>query len=158
MDMEGNMLLSVKQIQDLIESVSKNKLGGLKLQQGDFYLELKGVQEQPPAVPAAVVGAPAQYGPIPPALQEKEAPVPAEASRGKRVTSPIVGTFYEAPAPGKDPYVTVGSKVQKGDVLFIIESMKLMNEVASEFDGTVTEILVEDGQGVEYGQPILCIE
>ena len=71
--------------------------------------------------------------------------------------SPIVGTFYSRPAPDKEPCVSVGSKVKKGDVLFIIESMKLMNEITSEFDGEVAEILTEDGQGVEYGQPVMVI-
>ena len=74
------------------------------------------------------------------------------------VKSPIVGTFYAAPSPDKAPYVTAGKQVKKGDVLFIIESMKLMNEIQSEYDGTVKKILVQDGQGVEYGQPILIIE
>ena len=74
------------------------------------------------------------------------------------VKSPIVGTFYHSPAPGKPPYVSVGSKVKKGDTLFIIESMKLMNEVPSDVDGIVTQILVDNAQPVEYGQPILVIE
>ena len=77
---------------------------------------------------------------------------------GNVVTSPIVGTFYAAPSPEKPPYVTVGKQVHKGDVLFIIESMKLMNEVTSEFDGVVAEIFAEDGSAVEFGEPIMRIE
>ncbi len=77
---------------------------------------------------------------------------------GNIVTSPIVGTFYAAPSPEKPPYVTVGKQVHKGDVLFIIESMKLMNEVTSEFDGVVAEIFAEDGSAVEFGEPIMRIE
>ena len=71
--------------------------------------------------------------------------------------APIVGTFYSSPAPDKEPFVAVGKQVKKGDVLFIIESMKLMNEIQSEYDGEVAEILVEDGAPVEYGQPIMVI-
>ena len=71
---------------------------------------------------------------------------------------PIVGTFYSKPSPDKEDFVKIGDRVKKGDVLFIIESMKLMNEVKSEFDGVVSKILVESGDGVEYGQPILILE
>ncbi len=74
------------------------------------------------------------------------------------VKSPIVGTFYAASAPDKPPFVTVGQQVKKGDVIMIIESMKLMNEVQSEFDGTVAEILVKNGEAVEFDQPIMIIK
>ena len=77
---------------------------------------------------------------------------------GKVVTSPIVGTFYIKPSPDKPDFVKVGDRVKKGDVLFIIESMKLMNEIKSEFDGVVKEILVSSGEGVEYEQPIMILE
>ena len=73
------------------------------------------------------------------------------------VKAPLVGTFYASPAPDKPPYVTVGSRVKKGDTLFVIESMKLMNEVSSDFDGEVAEILVENAQGVEFNQPIMVV-
>jgi acetyl-CoA carboxylase biotin carboxyl carrier protein len=73
------------------------------------------------------------------------------------VKSPIVGTFYRAPAPGAKPFVEVGSRVKKGDVLCIIEAMKIMNEVKSDVNGVVEEILVENGQPVEYGQPLFKI-
>ncbi len=77
---------------------------------------------------------------------------------GNVVKSPIVGTFYSTPSPGKPPFVKVGDKINKGDVIYIIESMKLMNEVKSEFTGVVKEILVESGESVEYGQPIMVID
>lgn len=74
------------------------------------------------------------------------------------VTSPIVGTFYRAPSPDSEPFVEVGTKVKKGQVLCIIEAMKLMNEIESEVDGVVVRILVENGQPVEYGEPLFLIE
>ena len=74
------------------------------------------------------------------------------------VQSPLVGTYYAKPAPDKPDFVAVGQTVKKGDTLFIVESMKLMNEIQSEFSGTVREILVKNGQAVEFGQPILTIE
>lgn len=81
-----------------------------------------------------------------------------EVIKGKVVTAPIVGTFYSKPSPEKPDFVKVGDRVKKGDVLFIIESMKLMNEIKSEFDGVVSKILVESGDGVEYNQPIIILE
>ncbi|MBM4136153.1 MAG: acetyl-CoA carboxylase biotin carboxyl carrier protein [Nitrospira sp.] len=81
-----------------------------------------------------------------------------EAQRLITVTSPIVGTFYRAPSPDADPFVEVGLKVKKGQVLCIIEAMKLMNEIESEVDGIVVKGLVENGQPVEYGEPLFLIE
>ncbi len=80
-----------------------------------------------------------------------------EKADGQTVTSPLVGTFYAAPAEGADPFVRVGDTVEKGQVLAIIEAMKLMNEIESDFSGKVEEILVENGEAVEYGQPLFLI-
>ena len=77
---------------------------------------------------------------------------------GNQVTSPIVGTFYRKPSPDKEPFVKVGDIVNKGDVLCIIEAMKMMNEIKSEFDGKISSIEVDDGQPVEFGQTIIVIE
>ena len=81
----------------------------------------------------------------------------SEAEEGVFVTSPLVGTFYTAPAEDAEPFVKVGDTVKKGQVVAIVEAMKLMNEIESDFDGTVTEILVKNGQAVEYGQPLFRI-
>ena len=78
--------------------------------------------------------------------------------KGNQVTSPIVGTFYRKPSPDKEPFVKVGEIVNKGDVLCIIEAMKMMNEIKSEFDGKISSIEVDDGQPVEFGQTIIVIE
>ena len=78
--------------------------------------------------------------------------------KGNQVTSPIVGTFYRKPSPDKEPFVKIGDIVNKGDVLCIIEAMKMMNEIKSEFDGEISSIKVEDGQPVEFGQTIIVIE
>ncbi|MBA3477484.1 MAG: acetyl-CoA carboxylase biotin carboxyl carrier protein [Lautropia sp.] len=80
------------------------------------------------------------------------------ASKGSIVKSPMVGSLYRAPNPESDPFVEIGSQVKIGDTLCIIEAMKMMNEIESEFAGTVTEILVENGQPIEYGQPLFVIE
>ena len=81
-----------------------------------------------------------------------------EETRLITTTSPIVGTFYRAPSPESAPFVEVGSRVKKGQVLCIVEAMKLMNEIESEIDGTIIKILVENGQPVEYGEPLFLIE
>ena len=88
-----------------------------------------------------------------PKVEKKE-----EKAAGKIITSPMVGTFYMKPSPNADPYVKVGQKVKKGDVLCIIEAMKLMNEIEAEFDGEIKEILVKDGESVEYGKPLFKLE
>ena len=80
------------------------------------------------------------------------------ARRGNVVKSPMVGTLYRAPNPESDPFVEIGSQVKIGDTLCIIEAMKLMNEIESEFAGTITEILIENGQPIEYGQPLFVVE
>src|SRR5699024_5682867 len=97
------------------------------------------------AVPAAAPPVPAAAAPAAADTAEKEPEI-----EGNQVKAPLVGTFYAAPAEGADPFVSVGDKVKKGQVIGIVEAMKLMNEVESDFDGTVTDILVENGEMVEY--------
>lgn len=149
----SELKLTVSEIKELMDKMAGAGLTSLRVRDGEFELSLKAEQKeilvQGEAAPVVSIAAPAA-SPAP----KKE----AEEVSGNVVKSPIVGTFYAAPSPDKPPFVTVGKQVKKGDTLFIIESMKLMNEIQSEFDGSVKKILVEDGQGVEYGQPILIIE
>ncbi len=81
-----------------------------------------------------------------------------ETEEGNIVKAPMVGTFYLKPSPDSEPYVQIGQKVKKGDVLCIIEAMKLMNEIESEFDGEIAEVLLKDGEAVEYGKPLFRIK
>ena len=112
-------------------------------------------------IPAAPVAA-APAAPAPeaaPAAGEASAAEAADAlPAGNIVKSPLVGTFYAAPAEDAEPFVKVGDSVKEGQVLAIVEAMKLMNEIESDFTGTVAEILVENGQAVEYGQPLFVIK
>ncbi|SDN82595.1 acetyl-CoA carboxylase biotin carboxyl carrier protein [Acetanaerobacterium elongatum] len=142
--------LSVENIKDLMTHFSKNNLSSFSLQDGTFSLHLENVQGTVTVQQACAPVFTAQ-APVPSAPETPCAPA------GQIVKSPIVGTFYIAASPDKPPFVTPGQKVKKGDVLFIIESMKLMNEIQCECDGTVGELLVENGQAVEYGQPIMTI-
>jgi len=105
-------------------------------------------------------GAPAAPAAPAPASQPAEAPAKAEPSRSNllEVKSPMVGTYYSAPEPGAKPYLSVGDRISKGQILCIIEAMKIMNEIESEFDGVVKEILAQNAHPVEYGQVLLRID
>lgn len=154
------MAYSIDEIKVLAKLVSEKNLGKISVKDKDFELVIEGkkvipappappVQMMPQIQPPVTVSAPAAEAPTEPS---------AEEIKGNVVKSPVVGTFYSAPAPDKAPFVEVGSKVSKGDVIMIIESMKLMNEVQSDFDGVVSKILVKNGEPVEYDQPIMIIE
>lgn len=164
--------LTIDDIKALADVMHEKRLGRIELKNGESEIALdgrpphaEGMMPPPPVYQAPVYQQPAYAAPAVPAAQpvqsaaEENAPAekPAECS-GNVVKAPIVGTYYSAPAPGKPPFVTVGQKVKKGDVIMIIESMKLMNEVQSEFDGVVAEIVAKDGQPVEYDQPIMIIK
>ena len=148
----------------LIDTVSASELTGFKYEEKGLKLQMsKGDGEvKVVAAPAAPLpAAPLPAGPAPVPVAEAPAPLKEaaeeEAKPGKIVESPLVGTFYAAPAEDAEPFVTVGSAVKKGQTLAIVEAMKLMNEIESDYDGTVAEILVENGQPVEYGQPLFRI-
>ena len=157
--------LTFAEIKELAELVSDKKLGKIeiKLQDSSIVIEDKKCPPVVPGmVPAAAPAVPVQIPASAPAAAEAQ-PAPAdtakaEAVSGNAVKAPIVGTFYASPSPDKAPFVKVGDQVKKGDVLFIIESMKLMNEIQSEFDGTVAEILAENASAVEYDQPVMIIK
>lgn len=167
--------MKVEQVLELVKAVSDSELTEFKYEEDGVKLSLKKtsdriVQVQAPAVPTAAPaiapsGMPAAPVPVAaaapvsaPAGAETPAPASAESEvKGNVVKSPLVGTFYAAPAEDADPFVKIGDSVKEGQVLAIVEAMKLMNEIESDFTGTVTEILVENGQAVEYGQPLFVI-
>ncbi len=156
MTYEDDQMIGVAK--EYIELMKQSGLTYFRVKNAEFEIELGERQPQliPPAYPMPF---PAQGAAVPQSGANSPAkPESPEEKSGNIMSSPIVGTFYSCPAPEKPAYVTVGKQVHKGDVLFIIESMKLMNEVTSEYDGTVKEIYVSDGESVEYGQPIMRIE
>lgn len=156
MQYEHNELLGAAR--EYIDLMKESGLGYFRIKNDKFEIELG--EKQPPMMPPPPVQMPYPAVPQMPPVQQAAVPAPSTEcpKLGNVVSSPIVGTFYAAPSPEKPPYVTVGKQVHKGDVLFIIESMKLMNEVTSEYDGVVAEILVNDGETVEFGEPIMRIE
>lgn len=155
-----------EQILQLIKAVSDSELTEFKYEEDGVKLSLKKTVPAPvQTVIAAAPAAPAQIPAVPAAPAAPVVPeaVPAEPEKketeikGNIVKSPLVGTFYAAPAEDAEPFVKVGDSVKEGQVLAIVEAMKLMNEIESDYSGTVTEILVENGQGVEFGQPLFVI-
>lgn len=175
--------MEIENLIKLIKTVSESDLTGLKYEENGVKLHLTKKKDQvhvvtPPAVnmpphpvmapapvpaaaPAAAYGADQVVSDInvPSAKEAENTEVTAsQKPAGKIVESPLVGTFYAAPAEDAAPFVSVGDTVKKGQTLAIIEAMKLMNEIESEYDGTIAEILVENGQPVEYGQPLFCIQ
>lgn len=141
-------------IEKLAEIIEAKGLTEISLEDGNQAIT---VRRELYTTDAPVVAAPAAA----PAAQPVQTPAAApkqEAKKGQPVTSPMVGTFYKASSPDAKPFVEVGQTISKGDVVCIVEAMKLMNEIESEFSGKVVEICVEDGQPVEFGQVLMYIE
>ena len=148
--------VELETVEKLAKIVKDNELSEISISNDDFNITIKGKKCPPPA-PVMPMGMPVA-APASASVQTAEAPIAEALPEGNVVKSPIVGTFYQAPSPDKPPFVKVGDTVKKGDIIMIIESMKLMNEVQSEFDGVVERILVNDGQPVEFDQPIMIIK
>lgn len=145
-------LLGLDQIKDLIELVAAKDFNEFELQRGRFRLRLlRGIRQSEPAAPSStpsVSVAPTPGTPAPPPVQ---AP-PEEVLH--IVSSPIVGTYYSSPSPTSEAFVSIGDRVSSGQTLCIIEAMKLMNEIQADASGTVAKMFVENGQPVEFGQPL----
>lgn len=143
--------MEFEQIIRLIETVSASELTSFTLEEGETKISLKKEKKTVSAVSAPVVAAETIVS-VP-----TEATVEKKAVAGNEMKSPLVGTFYSAASPDAEPFVKVGDAVKKGQVLGIIEAMKLMNEIECEFDGVITEILVDNKDMVEYGQTLFVI-
>ena len=149
--------MEYSEIKKLMDDMGDSKLTELEIEFPDgIKISMKKDDGKRLSAPVPTVIAQAQ-----PPMNIIQAQVPVEAKskvEGNVVKSPMVGAFYSKSSPNAEPFVKVGSKVKKGDTLCIIEAMKLMNEIESEFDGEVVEILVKDEEMVEYGQPIFVIK
>ena len=151
------MNFEVEYIEKLAKLIDEKSLSEIILEDGEQAITIKREYNQTvvqtPVTPVvqAPVAAPAQAAPA--ASTEN-----TSAPKGKPITSPMVGAFYAAPSPGAKPFVKVGDVISAGQVVCIVEAMKLMNEIESEVSGKVTQICVEDGQSVEYGQVLMYIE
>jgi acetyl-CoA carboxylase biotin carboxyl carrier protein len=159
-------MIDLEFLESLIRAIDESSLDSIEIERGGTRLRLAKTPDTfaAPASAGPVASAPVAAAPAPAAAPAAPAPsasspepAPAVAS-GTEITSPMVGTFYRAPTPDAPAYVEVGKKVSKGDTLCIIEAMKLMNELEAEISGTVTAILADNGEPVEFGQVLFRIE
>ncbi|PXX97452.1 acetyl-CoA carboxylase biotin carboxyl carrier protein [Halomonas sp. LBP4] len=152
--------MDIRKVKKLIELLEESNISEIEIQEGEESVRISrhpnGTNWQQPmpqgyAPPAPAAAPPAVAAPAEPAGEA------APAYQGHAVTSPMVGTFYRSPAPGAKPFVEVGSSVKKGDTVCIIEAMKMMNQIEADRDGVIEAFLVEDGEPVEFDQPMLVI-
>ena len=151
--------MDIRKIKKLIELLEESNIEELEIQEGEESVRISRGGKQPAYAPAPTYAAPPpiQAAPAAPTAPAAEAPVTAKAAPQNAVKSPMVGTFYRSPNPGAAPFIEEGTKVNKGDVLCIIEAMKMMNQIEADRSGTVEAILVEDGEPVEFDQPLVTI-
>jgi acetyl-CoA carboxylase biotin carboxyl carrier protein len=149
--------MDLRKLKTLIELVETSGIAELEIQEGEERVRItralmQGAHAGPPATPPAPVGIPLS-APSPAAPTTETVPAP----EGHVVKSPMVGTFYRSASPGAKAFVEVGDAVQQGDVLCIVEAMKLMNEIEADASGTIKAVIAENGQPVEFGQPLFII-
>ncbi|MEN9474026.1 MAG: hypothetical protein RIS48_746 [Pseudomonadota bacterium] len=149
--------MDLRKLKTLIDLVSESNVSELEITEAEGKVRIVksapvGVQPMMAAAPAAVVTAPAVAVAAPVVVAEPE------VAKGHVVKSPMVGTFYRSASPGAKAFADVGSQIKEGEPICIVEAMKIMNEIESDKTGVVTQILVENGHAVEYGQPLFVIE
>ncbi len=150
--------MDLRKLKKLIDLVQESGIGEIEITEGEEKVRISRQAAGTPMVMAAPGMQPMGYAPAPaPIAAPPVVEAPAEA-KGHQLKSPMVGTFYRAPSPGAPSFVEIGQSVTKGQTLCIIEAMKLLNEIESDAAGTIKAILVENGQPVEYGQPLFLIE
>ena len=160
--------MDLKEIQNLIKFVSNSGVAEVKLETGDIKITIRTTLEgnspdityvqQAPMQQQMTQAAPVATPAAAPAAAEQAAPVADETSHYITIKSPIIGTFYRKSAPDKPVFAEVGATVQKGDVLCVIEAMKLFNEIESEISGKIVKILVDDMSPVEFDQPLFLVD
>lgn len=155
--------MDIRSIRKLIEIVEQSDIAEIEIKEGEHNIRITRSQEptyiQAPVAPAPVAAAPVQATPAntEASVATTETPAAPEEISGHKITSPMVGTFYEAPSPDADAFVKVGDQVAVGDTLCIIEAMKIMNPIEADTAGTVKQILGINGEPVEFGQVLFVI-
>lgn len=153
--------MDIKQIQDLIKFVAKSGVNEVSIEEQDFKITIK-TSKEPTYVTASVpalapVAAPQAPAPAP-AIPAKETPAADDTSRYMTIKSPMIGTFYRSASPEKPSFVNVGDTVSVGQVICIVEAMKLFNEIESEVSGTIVKVLTDNASPVEYDQPLFLVD
>jgi acetyl-CoA carboxylase biotin carboxyl carrier protein len=159
--------LNFKEILELIDKVADTGIGSLEVEQAGVKIRIEGKSIQPTYIPA-FAPSPQQEIPMMAAMPQQAqltapqgalaAPAAVPDPSVHIITSPIVGTFYRTPNPEAPAFVNVGDRIQKGQVLCIVEAMKLMNEIESDIDGVITEIFPQNGQPIEYGENLFAVK
>jgi len=159
-----NAIFNIEEINNLINAVNHSNVNELKLEKGDFKITIRQggtviMNQAPQAIQQTVV--PVQNAPAPVAAAPTPAPTPvADATPDNLITikSPMIGTFYRSSGPGKPVFVNVGDDIKEGQVLCIVEAMKLFNEIESEISGKILKVLVDDASPIEYDQPLFLVQ
>ena len=147
--------MEVKEMKELIAAVSSANVDEFEYNNEEFSIRIAKKKAKIATVDASVAGVPVQSAAIMPEQNEEQ---PEELLYGDEIKAPLVGTFYVAPSEGAEPFVSVGDKVKKGQVIGIVEAMKLMNEITAELDGEIVEVGAASGDVVEYGQTLFRIQ
>jgi acetyl-CoA carboxylase biotin carboxyl carrier protein len=152
--------MDIRKVKKLIELLEESNIDEIEIQEGEESVRISRNGSRVQYAPAGYAPPPpAQPAPAPAPQPAAAAPEPAEApeEKGHLVRSPMVGTFYRAPSPSSSPFIEVGKTVKEGDVLCIVEAMKMMNQIEADKSGTVAAILVDNGEPVEFDQPLVSI-
>ncbi|MCH7672820.1 MAG: acetyl-CoA carboxylase biotin carboxyl carrier protein [Proteobacteria bacterium] len=146
--------MDIRKVKKLIELLEASDITEIEIKEGEESIRISRASNSTPfAHQVAAIAA----APVVPAAAEAEAPTAAAVSEGNIIQSPMVGTFYRAPAPSSPPYVEVGQHVKVGDVVCIVEAMKMMNQIEADYAGVVAAFLIEDGEPVEFDQALIRI-
>jgi acetyl-CoA carboxylase biotin carboxyl carrier protein len=153
--------MDIRKVKKLIELLEESGIAEIEISEGEESVRISRYAQAAPIQPMHLQAMPVQ-GTMPAAQAPPETAVPAvpepAVAKGHEVTAPMVGTYYGSASPGAKPFVDIGSTVEPGDTLCIIEAMKMMNQIEAEIGGTVVSILAENGSAVEFGQPLFVID
>ncbi len=151
--------MDIRKVKKLIELLEESGIAEIEIKEGEESVRISRNSSNAPTMPVQYAAAPAPAAaPLASAPAAEASSPEANIVSGHQLTSPMVGTYYEAPSPGATPFTEVGKQVKEGDVLCIIEAMKMLNQIESDKTGTVKAILADNGQPVEFGQPLFVIE
>jgi acetyl-CoA carboxylase biotin carboxyl carrier protein len=148
--------MDIRKVKKLIELLESSGIAEIEISEGEESVRISRYSQNPPMTHA--YAAPLPQAPAAPAAAEPAAPAEPASPAGHEVTAPMVGTFYACPSPGAKPFVDIGSSIEAGATLCIIEAMKMMNQIEADVSGKIIRILAENGDPVEFGQPLFVIE
>lgn len=154
--------MDIRKVKKLIELLEESGISEIEIREGEESVRIsRSISAHaiaPPVQPVTQVSVPVAPPTPAPVPAPEAAPPPAADTEGTIIESPMVGTFYASPSPGSPAFVSVGQAIKPGDTICIVEAMKILNQIESEVSGTVKAVLVEDGQPVEFGQPLMVVD